>query len=158
MIVKRLKAFTLAELIVVMIISIITLTTIYTVYLLVKKQYVKQSAKIESLTNYIQFKKTFSTDFNNADSVKNEPGNQSLECYVDTSIITYEFLDTKVTRQLNNLVDSFLVFPINPEILHIENSESVIQVSFSVVPFRDTVLLNFNKQYDATFLIKTKPN
>jgi prepilin-type N-terminal cleavage/methylation domain-containing protein len=154
--VKRLKAFTLTELLIVMIISVITLTTIYTVYLLVKKQYLKQSAKSESLNNYLLFKNTFANDFNNADSVKNTAENQSLLCYFDSVIINYTFSEKVVTRQFNDLTDSFYVFPGNLDAEVVENSELVSKVSFNIVPYKDTVMLLYSKQYDAASLIKIK--
>ncbi len=153
---KRLRAFTLTELIVVMIISIITLTTIYTVYLLVKKQYLRESVKSESLNNYLLFKNTFTTDFNNADSVISTAEKQSLFCYFDSAVISYAFSEKAVTRQLNNQTDSFYVFPGNLHIGTVENSELVNLVSFTVVPHKDTVTLVCHKQYDAASLIKIK--
>ena len=158
MIVKRLKAFTLVELIVVMIISIITLTTIYTVYLLVKKQYVKQSGKTESLNDYLMFKNTFSADFNNADSVINRSEDPAILCYSNTSIITYQFSEKTVIRQTGNFIDSFLVFPNNLDISVIENSEMINEISFNIVAYRDTILMKLRKRYDANSLIKIKFN
>lgn len=156
MIKKRLKAFTLVELIVVMIISIITLTTIYTVYLLVKKQYLKQSGKIEALNDYLQFKNTFSTDFGNADSVISKPENSSLLCYFDTSVIMYTFSESVVIRQVTDFVDSFSIVTNNLDISVYENSGMVDQVSLSIVSQTDTILVKLIKQYDANSLIGIK--
>lgn len=153
---KRLKAFTLTELIIVMIISIITLATIYTVYLLVKKQYVKESDKSIALNNYLLFKNTFTTDFNNADSVISTAEKQSLFCYFDSAVISYAFSEKTVTRQLNNQADSFHVFPGNLHIGTVENSELINQVNFTVVAYKDTTMLICRKHYDAASLIKVK--
>jgi hypothetical protein len=154
--VRKLKAFTIVELIVVMIISIITLATIYTVYLLVKKQYASQYGKTEALNNSLQFKNVLTSDFTNADSVKSKIDEQLLICYLDSSVITYEFTDRAIIRQYNNFSDSFVLFPHNLDIVLYDNSELVDQVTVKIVPYADTVLLQWVKQYDATSLIKIK--
>lgn len=139
-----------------MIISIITLATIYTVYLLVKNQYVKQSTKAESLNNYLLFKYIFSIDFNKADSVSSTAEDQTLLLYDDSDIVSYNFSGKAVIRQLNNSTDSFYLFPNNVNIGVIENSDLINKVSFNIVPYSDTILLVFQKHYDAVSLIKIK--
>ncbi|MBS1509227.1 MAG: type II secretion system protein [Bacteroidetes bacterium] len=154
---QKLKAFTIVELVVVMIISAITLATIYTVYLLVKKQYLRQTEKVEQLNSYLQFKNTFSADFNRADSVKNNTEKKSVICYVDSSKISYEFSAKAIVRRYNAFTDSFLVFSYDPDVKTQENSELINYIAFKMVPYKDTVFWQLTKQYDANCLQKIKP-
>lgn len=153
---KKLKAFTLVELVVVMIISSITLATLYTVYLLVKKQYFRQSYKIESLNNYMQFKNTLETDILKADSIREDEATHSLLCYIDTTVVEYGFSERIAIRRYDNFNDSFVVFPHNLMVTKYVNSDLINYVSLKLIPFRDTVLVDFTKQYDANSLIKIK--
>jgi type II secretory pathway component PulJ len=152
---KQLKAFTIIELIVVMIISIITLATIYTVYVLVKKQFLRQTKKIELLNSYLQFKNVFDTDFNNADSVKGDTQLNTLICYHKTDTVLYNFSDRTINRQQNVFVDSFILFPHNLKISLVNSSDLVKEIEINIVPFSDTVVLQLRRKYDATSLIKS---
>jgi hypothetical protein len=157
--IKKLRAFTIVELIVVMIISIITLVTGYTVYLLVKKQFLRQSDKMGLLNNYLQFKNTFSSDFYRADSVKVREGDRTLDCYIDSALISYEFSDRTVIRNRRDNKDTFLVFPHDLNITVLENgTEYVNRLSVKIMPYTDTVLLQLQRDYDANSLIKIKPD
>ena len=157
MIMKKLRAFTIVELVVVMIVSSVTLVTIYTIYLLVKKQSFNQSEKINSLNSFMQFKNTLTSDFFKADSIKEGEENEVLRCYMDKAIAEYKFSGSAVVRDFNNQIDSFVLFPHNVAVSKYANSSIVYYVFFEVVPFKDTVAAGFAKQYDADCLLKIKP-
>lgn len=151
---KKIRAFTLVELVIVMIISTITLATIYTVYLLITKQYAKQSVKTEALNNYLIFRTALTSDFNKADSVLIGDNSHKLLCVQDTTLVSYEFLENTVIRIAANAADSFHCGSGLSTITFVDNSNLINKIRVPVIPFTDTVSFLLEKEYDAMTLIK----
>lgn len=151
---KRFKAFTIAELIVVMVISTIVLATIYTTYLLIRKQYAKQSGRIGQLNEYLLFKNAFSKDFRIADSVVLAGDINGLQCFLGGRKIEYAFTDSAIVRTEEPATDTFKLTVEGFETNSLEAGAFVEQVSLKIIPYRDTVVLKFHKNYDALFLIQ----
>lgn len=112
---RKLKAFTILELIVALAISSVLISIGYYSVLVVFKMFKGNVSQSQEITAYYLFKKTLDNDFRRCDFAgegSDSPG-LLLRSVKDSNRIAYEFRKNYIIRQMNNAVDTF----------HIQTSE-----------------------------------
>lgn len=156
---KKVNAFTLAELVVAMIISSIVMATIYTAYLLIRKQYFRQTTKARALDEYIRFRNALSVDFFYADSLKTGDTDGILLCFKDSSAIEYSFTNEQIVRKSDIATDSFSIPVKRLDLSRYRTTGALVkEISLTVMSQGDTIPLLLQKNYDAATLIKNNPD
>ena len=105
---KRLKAFTLLELLVGMILSGIVLTATFTAYRIITRQYETYRDKSKSITEVSFFVSQLQFDFADATTITRNSENEIL-LQSDNKILEYRFSEKYVLRNDLSRVDTFNV-------------------------------------------------
>lgn len=101
--IKKVKSFTLSELIVVMIITVIVVGIAFSVLLLVKKQIKGIEKNYQKTTQLALFEEQFWRDFNSFQHIEMDESLENLFLRNEIDSIAYQFEDTFVIRNEDTL-------------------------------------------------------
>jgi len=151
---KRLKAFTLLELLIGMVISSIIITIGYTSYRVIYKQYLNYKLTRKEMIEVAAFQNEFQNNFYNAEVVKAEENAICFEFSGDKKI-KFTFFDTFITREINELIDTFKIENNNRVKVYIdENNTEIKAFMFNSTLFNEPIVFSFQKQYSSEYYIK----
>jgi hypothetical protein len=115
---KKVKAFTIIEMTVVMLLSTIVISMAYFAFELLSKRYVKYKAQTEVYYKLTLLDQLLSKDFFTADSIKAYGGN--LRTFQGEVISDYEFVGHYILRRAANQTDTFYFQVVKHELLYQE--------------------------------------
>ena len=155
--IKKIKAFTIIELVVVMILTAIIVGIVYSAYSIVGNQYSSYKKISVQNSRVALLSMLLSKDFTTAHYIKN--GNEELFFYdKEDNIIRYGFDENYITRSGNSITDTFPVNTLNIEMKFL-NQEQIIpnglvdELYFESLIFKKQQLFHFKKQYGADVLM-----
>jgi len=161
MIKKKVKSFTLIEIVVALAISSIVLAIAYSCYNIVGNNFIQQKEKNSRIHNFHLLHSLLMHDFNKSQLVerKNET---TLSLYFAENMITYQFEDgLYVLRKFDNLrADTFPInydeVSINTLVGNIKNTKVVNAIKVQSTLYQKPITLNVEKQYAADFYLKNE--
>jgi prepilin-type N-terminal cleavage/methylation domain-containing protein len=156
---KKLKAFTLIELIIGMIIGSIVVGSCYTGYSFVLKQYYNYKQTKDTINEAMLLHTLISTDFNNARILSYKENN--LQVALDSVNIMYSFEDSFILRKESDVIDTFYLQPkaIHFSFLKENDLGNIIdELFFEVTIFDETKKFHYSKQYSSDILMKYSSN
>lgn len=148
--IKKLKAFTLVELIVVMIISIITLATGYAIYSLVQRQFERRYSKDKTLQKYLLFQRALKNDFSRADKITANAEAGYVCFFFQGDSVLYFFDKNTVSR---NWKENSELFDIT--VKKVETKSETVPglletISIDLQLVTDSTSINLKKEYSAS--------
>ena len=154
---RKLKAFTLTELLVGMIISAIVIAFGYEAYAMIYKQYLSFKGVKKELVNTVQLNSTMNTDFINA-TVVHFHDNKLMLDYEARKSIQYEFEDSLVLRTDGEVTDTFKLAAFNivaqPAIYNSEEQATIINgIFYDAKILGETEHFSLTKDYSAETLM-----
>lgn len=155
---KKLRAFTLIELLIGMIISSIVIGFGYAAYSLIYKQYLGYKNVKERLVETAQLNQILSNDLLNAENISFDENTLSL-LKKNPNILQYQFLDTLILRKENEVTDTFRISPVNIQTTFLlrDNKTFLKQFSFDADALGEKEHFTFTKNYSAETLMNYEP-
>ena len=153
---RRLKAYTLTEMIVVMLLTAVVIGMAYSVFQIISKSYTSFNRKNEKVNDAERLEHWLGRDLQRADACLNEKDGLKLLIGLDT--VGYTFKDSVVTRT-SLRIDSFRVYTANltltfgGQMLDPKTEQPVDQVSFELNLEKQRIPEVFYKLYSAEQLI-----
>lgn len=153
---RKLKAFTLMELLIGMIVSAIVISFCYLSYAMIYKQFVSYRTVKQELVEALEFHSVLNRDFVDAQKATFRETELTLISYKNRNVI-YNFEAEFVLRKTGEVVDTFFLEPTNisTDFLMTENnfSKPVVQFSFDALVLGEQEHFLFNKRYDAEMIV-----
>jgi competence protein ComGF len=148
---KKIKAFTVIELIIGLLISSIVISVSYYVYFLFFTQLIKQQNKNNVVNEFQLFKKVFNNDFKNALSVKDTlDKNMLLINFAKQENIVYLFDQKDIIRSLNEKNDTFNFSGRIDNIQLLDDTMPLItQIQIETIIQKEKINSVFSKLYSA---------
>lgn len=154
---RKLKAFTLTELLVGMIISAIVIAFGYEAYTMIYRQYLSFKGIKKELVSTVQLNSTMNTDFINA-SLVHFHDNKLILDFQERKSVQFEFGDSLVLRTDREITDTFKLAAFNivvqPAISNSEEQTTIISgVSYDAKILGETEHFILTKNYSAETLM-----
>jgi Tfp pilus assembly protein PilE len=159
---KKLKSFTLVEVLVGMIITGIVISLATAVYQIIWKQTDSYKKENGLISEQILLQTLLKKDFLNAAEIKNDGDKKINFLNEKNEKIKYEFNEKNIVRVQNFNSDTFSVAAQNLKCYFREketkqNAEIIDELSFEVVLSSDELItFHFVKEYDAAMLMQTE--
>jgi prepilin-type N-terminal cleavage/methylation domain-containing protein len=151
---KKLKAFTLLELLIGMVVSTIVVAIGYAAYTVVYKQYLQYKLLREEMVEIAAFKNEFQNNFYHSKIIKADDNSIYFE-FSNNKKVKFTFFDTFITRQVDGLTDTFKVENNNRVKVYIDESNTEIKdFVFNSILFNEPIVFSFQKQYSSEYYIK----
>jgi prepilin-type N-terminal cleavage/methylation domain-containing protein len=156
---KKIKAFTLIELLIGMIISALVISFAYTAYILMHRQFLKYKDNRKQITDTMTLNTILNNDFSGSQWVYYQE--ESLVFSTPGNTLEYIFGDSMMVRIAGEVSDTFHLSPQNVLINHIaepnDNSSLrlVNELSFTANVLGETEPFHFTKNYSAEAVIKS---
>ncbi len=153
---RRLRAFTLMELLIGMIISSIVIAFGYSAYNLIYRQYLSYKSVKTKVVETMQLHNTMSNDFNNAEYITFDEN--KLKLSGNNTLLMYNFIDSLVIRSVNETSDTFKLttstLQIKPVFNELTNNDTLINsLQLDVSVFDNKERFTFTKRYTAQTLM-----
>ena len=146
---KKLNAFTLAEVVVVLIISMILLSTIFTVLYIINRQNISFNKNVLNTNEFLLAEKIIRDDMYAADSVKKIQQGNMLRCYVNSDSISYYFGPDFLERTAPGNIDSFKISIGIFSEKYVDGTDLIKQINLQKSNKADSIVLCIQKYYDA---------
>jgi len=155
---KKLKAFTLMELLIGMIISSIVIAFSYGAYTMIYKQYLNFKQTKMKLMDVSQFNSVMQNDFIRANAIHFKENNLLLTNEKNVITLQYKFLDTYISRTDQEVIDTFHLNTENIKSNFIHSSGAITtdiinELSFESLVFGEKEYFTFVKTYSAETLL-----
>lgn len=158
--IKKVKAFTIIELVVVMILTAIIVGIVYSAYSIVGNQYYVYKKTGTQNSQVALLSMLLNKDFTSSHFIKY--GNDELFFYSkEDNFIHYVFEENYITRNSNSVTDTFPINPLNIQMkflqeLQLVHNSLVDELYFEAVIFNQQQLFHFKKQYAADVLMENQ--
>lgn len=152
---KKLKAFTLLELLIGMIISSLVVGFSYWAYFVIYSQYMNYKLVKEQINAEITFQTVILNDVTGAQAIFSDADNEITLQNDSVAEINYRFTVKFILRKQNEIIDTF-AFPATAwQVVTIpETSNNLVEsFSFNSTIFNEVKEFSFAKQYAADVLI-----
>jgi hypothetical protein len=155
---KKLKSFTVIELVVARLASGIVISLVISSYSLIERSIIRSTEEYEFDNHLMTFFSSIKQDFDKAVTISGA-GNKLRIAFKDKSEVRYSFGDTISIREVNELVDSFLFKPVDLQITNLKgNQELVEEISFMVKHKKLDYPFHFCKDYSCDQLFQIDHN
>ena len=160
---RKLKAFTLMELLIGMIISSIIIGFSYSGYRIIYSQFLDHKKVKKSILETAAINSILNNDFSNAQLIWTNDENQLDVYYNDKRELHYEFQDEYILRRDNEIIDTFNIGAqnIQKKILFgndYDYKNLTTEFSFESVILGEKETFHFAKTYSAETLINIEGN
>jgi len=162
---KRLKAFTIMEITVVMLISAIVIGIAYTAFNIINQSYRSFQQKNEHMAELVRLDELLRKDFNRATMISKTTSGIFLKASTDS--VTYDF-EPNFTVRTSTITDTFKLdvqdiltnFEASPvTVLNpIAEQNRIDELDFSILFENEKIQYNYHKQYSSANLIERNPN
>jgi prepilin-type N-terminal cleavage/methylation domain-containing protein len=160
---RKIKAFTLIELVVTMVISSIVVMLAFTCYEITYKQYLNFRKSNNTVTQVILFNSLFKQDVLLSDLVSKTDDNDITLRMNDSVSVNYSFGSNYILRKYNELTPD--TFPITSVTVKeqfqnnlVDENGLVDDITISGVVRGENVFFSCSKEYDADLLMKQEMN
>jgi hypothetical protein len=152
---KRIKAYSIIELIVVMLISSIVIATAYQGYLLFFRQYLGFSERSAKIARVSLVDRLLLSDFENSFDVRKQ--GYCIYCRYPSHLVRYEFFSGGIIRLQDAVRDTFFMKMQHPQVtfrnLTANEGSLVDRISFSIEREKDSINFSYEKKYGADVLM-----
>jgi hypothetical protein len=155
---KKLKAFTLMELIIGMIVGSIVVGMCYSAYSMIFRQYGDYKKIKQQVNEAMRLQTALSLDFTKCELV--EYKQEQLGFTMDSCLVRYQFVQPLIIRSEREVSDTFHFegTGARPGFLEPGNEGIISSFSFEAVILGEKELFNYSKDYSAAFLMQhSKP-
>ncbi|MHB8208036.1 PulJ/GspJ family protein [Mucilaginibacter sp.] len=162
---KRVKAFTIMEITVVMLISAIVIGIAYTAFNIIGQSYRSFQHKNEELAVLIRLDELLRKDFSRADTISKTAGGIFVKTGTDS--VTYAF-EPDFTVRTSTIIDTFKLnvqdvtasFETSPitTIDPVSEQNRIDELDFSILFENEKIPYTYYKQYSSANLIERNPN
>ena len=160
---KKISAFTIMEVIVVMILSAVVISLGYSVLRLIQDEFIMFHDRDNSLTNADQLDLTLSRDFERANQILFNKNSAELT-FVDESrsVITYRLVDSLILRS-STKIDTFNTSAFSLKINNLDSLNFLPQILIDRLSFfikisdKRLIRLGFHKQYPSQIFLDLNP-
>lgn len=151
---KKVRAFTLMELLVGMIVSTIVIGFGYGVYSLIYKQYSSYRTIKKEVVDAMQLNSTLNTDFAGAELISFTDNKLTIDRKNNLSLY-YNFTDSYILRKENEITDTFKIIPasVTAGFIFADAKAVVSDLSFDSKVLGEPAHFVFTKQYSAEILM-----
>ena len=155
---KKIKAFTLLELLIGMIISTLVVGFSVMSYFIIYEQYLNYKSVKHTISDVMLMNMVIASDFTNAQTISDVDDNELIFNDDNDTLIHYHFSPEFITRQENEIIDTFKIAVNNrlPVFLLEKDNEPtnlVSAFSFDAKVLGETEHFNFTKNYAADVII-----
>ena len=152
---KKIKAFTIAELAISMLISGIVISIAYYAFFLFNTQFNKYKRKSAIVNDFLLFQTVLNKDMNEADRITDSAGFFIiLENPGNERITRYEMSEDHITRYAGEAIDSFSIRPMGFHMETVDDKLPLIRkIVFSSKISTDMISAIFVKRYSAQQLM-----
>lgn len=160
---KKIKAFTLLELLIGMIISSIVISLGYMTYFIVYKQYVNYKETRETISHIMQMKTVLTDDFSTAHTIISPLKDQlKLNNEKGIAAVEYDFSARYITRKEGAEIDTFHLISSEYVPLYVDPTKNeylplITGFSFDAMVLGEKEHFVFTKQYAADVMINKEP-
>lgn len=150
---KKLKAFTLIELIIGMIVGSIVVSICYSALFMAYKQFMGYRMNRNEINAIMQFNATLNNDFINSNEIYFLDNTILLSC--EKSKLEYQLESGFVLRKINQVTDTFniSVSDISVNYCSVNKENLINELTFKSVIFKEIECFHFSKVYAAESLI-----
>lgn len=154
---KRIKSFTIIEMIMAMLISSVVIGIVYYIFLLLNHQFAGYQDRSAVINEYLLFQKALQTDMERADVIE-YPSEKVLVLrrLVDDQPVQYDFYDNFIVRTMAAYRDSFSIQNGGCLVTRVNDSSALVEkfvLNTNMAGERVTPV--FIKQYSACQLMKS---
>lgn len=153
---KRIKAFTIVELVMAMLISSIAIGIVYYAFLFFNKQFLAYENRSQLTSDLLLAEKALQTDIERADIVTDSLGSFIiLRGNTPCDEVIYEAGGKNIVRRCGEAVDSFRIENKGMRTIYVNDSVNLVsQIVFQLVINNSHLEKSFSKQYSADQLMK----
>ena len=156
---RKIKAFTIIELVVVMILSGIIIGIVYSAYQIVNSQYGNYIKANKRITSEAVLTMLLNKDFASAHFIKKE-GERIFFFDAENKVNTYRFEDDFIIRNSNAVVDTFFIPTLNIEMLFLSQAQGSYNGMIDELYFESAAvegqIFRFKKLYAADVLMENE--
>lgn len=120
----KLKAFTIAELVVGMLLTSLVAGLAYHCFFLFQRQFTQLSERVSNNNEYLLLRKALQTDIDRADAVLDSTGSILMQ----PQNVLYTFSNSSITRTQRAVTDSFRMQLISMDVQRVNNMVSQIKL------------------------------
>jgi len=153
---KKLKAFSIIEVMVSIVISGIVISTAYSVYVFTYKQFFRFASVKTEIRNYFELSSVLTRDFETAKKVIKK-GNQEVEIQLIDNQINYSFFNNHILRTINYHTDTFYFVVSDVEMNIINELKEEPLIDYLKLTLDDDAgdkFLSLHKNYGAILMIE----
>lgn len=158
---KKLKAFTLIEVLVTMLLTTIIIGIIYYAYEVVQKQFIHNKTNDEGITQLSMLNYLLEKDFNESAEVI-AANNGITFLYNDLKSINYEFDEEYILRNTENVTDTFKIAVENATQLFLESlvnkGDLVDRLEMDLKYSKESLYFVYTKEYASDILLQLELN
>jgi prepilin-type N-terminal cleavage/methylation domain-containing protein len=155
---KRLKGFTIVELVVSMLISAIVIGIVYNSFLFFNGQFRSYQLRSSTMQQYFLFEKSINIDFERAAAITDpEPGIIVLDIPDASEKIIYEINNGGINRRVGEIIDSFPLKNNGANIVYVNDGSRLIQkINIDFMIDNAVIGTTVSKKYSAMQLMSAK--
>lgn len=152
---KKLKAFTMIELVVAMMISAIVISIAFYVWTLISAQLSRRQSRSAAITNYVLFQRAFTRDFENAQGIRDLADSISFQLDIGDHAVRYSIGTDRILRERDGLTDTFQMGGRVVQRTYVNDSLPLISgVRLNITINREDVSLALQKEYTIAELLR----
>lgn len=160
MILGRIRAFTLLEVIIVMIISSILVALLYSILLKLNAGVINFQNKVQKSSENLLFESSFVRDFNNSRVILIEPISiiedlKVLSMHTEIDSVTYFIDDRIIVRNSRKFSDTFLFKSVSMNLSEMKGTHMINSIDMCLIK-DDTICFTCTKEYPLKYLIENK--
>lgn len=146
------------ELVIALLVSGIVISLAGSTYLLIKKTIVTSSLDYEFDNRVMDLAMVLKHDFDRASVISNQDNFLSLQ-FPSRKIINYQFGDSFVTRQVGEVVDSFLIKPAVVQMETLSRDNELVSKLYLLIQLKDIDYpIHLQKDYSLDLLFQLDHN
>ena len=155
--IRRIKGFTLLELVVVMILTGIAVTLVYRAYIYISQTYSVYVDSRERILELGEFQTVFQGDLDAAE--KADAGQNKISLLFDQKLIHYHFIDSMVVREQKSRLDTFQIGLQQHQFYYHENQAGGLTDVKLKLKYKDEdISLYFDRAFDVQSLFLNEGN
>lgn len=154
---KKIRAFTLIELVIALLLSSFTIGLAITAYLMVSKQFNQFTSQMDQNTVLVQFYNALKQDFERADRIYYNAHALEMKREKD-KVLSYHFSSEQIVRQFMSVKDTFSLKSKDITFQTYKKTKLVYYFSFFAMIKDKPIALSLRKKYPKYILYTEKSN
>jgi competence protein ComGF len=147
---KKIRSFTIIELIITMLITSVVTAIAYNAYYLLTREFISLNRRSMERNKFLILSRVWQNDFDRAVAIRNTLDDRHFILTCAEALIRYDIGHSYIIREANGSVDSFMVRSGEPNIIYLNDSLPLVRsIIIPVVVNGDSVLLSGDKLYSS---------